>query len=53
MSFVQRPLGLVGATVEPLGDGFIRLLPDGFCVLFAPALEPPALKFDDPVADGA
>jgi hypothetical protein len=44
---------LVGATVDPLGDGFIRLLPDGFCELLAPAVEPPALKFADPVPDGA
>jgi hypothetical protein len=40
---------LVGPTVDPLGDGFIRLLPDGFSVLLAPADEPPALKFEDPV----
>jgi hypothetical protein len=45
-----RPLGLVGPTVDPLGDEFIRLLPDGFCVLLAPAVEPPAFKFDDPAA---
>lgn len=38
------PVGLVGPTVDPLGDGFIRLLPDGFCELLAPALAPPALK---------
>jgi hypothetical protein len=48
-----RPLGLVGPTVDPLGDAFIRLLPDGFCVLLAPALDPPALKFGEAVPDGA
>jgi hypothetical protein len=41
---------LVGPTVDPLGDEFIRLLPDGFCVLLAPAVEPPAFKFDAPAA---
>jgi pilus assembly protein Flp/PilA len=48
---VYRPVGLVGPTVDPLGDEFIKLLPEGFWVLLAPALEPPALKFEDP--DGA
>jgi hypothetical protein len=31
----------------------IRLFPDGFCELLAPAVEPPALKFEDAVPDGA
>jgi hypothetical protein len=44
---------LVGPTVDPLGDGFIRLLPDGFRMLLAPALEPPALRFGDAVPDVA
>ncbi|HEY2246540.1 MAG TPA: hypothetical protein VGH70_03765, partial [Bradyrhizobium sp.] len=44
---------MVGPTVDPLGDEFIRLLPEGFCVLLAPALEPPALKFGELVPDGA
>ncbi|HEY2885527.1 MAG TPA: hypothetical protein VGJ08_09970 [Rhizomicrobium sp.] len=50
LCLLYRPLGLVGPTVDPLGDEFIRLLPDGFCVLLAPAVEPPAFKFDDPAA---
>jgi hypothetical protein len=33
----------VGDTVDPLGDGLIRLLPDGFRLLLAPAAAPPAL----------
>jgi len=49
----HRPLGLVGPSVDPLGDGLMKLLPDGFCVLLAPAVEPPALKFGDAVPDGA
>jgi hypothetical protein len=48
-----RPLGLVGPIVDPLGEEFSRLLPDGFCMLLAPALEPPALKFEEAVPDGA
>jgi hypothetical protein len=39
----QRPEPGVGASVDPLGDGLIRLLPDGFARLFAPAAAPPAL----------
>src|SRR5690242_17548847 len=39
--------------VDPLGDGFIRLLPEGFCGLLAPALAPPALKLGEAVPDGA
>jgi hypothetical protein len=50
---LYRPLGLVGPTVDPLGDEFIRLLPDGFRMLLAPALELPALRFGDAVPDGA
>ena len=53
MCSLYRPVGLVGPAVDPLGDGFIRLLPDGFCELLAPAEEPPALKFEEPVPDGA
>lgn len=45
-----RPLGLLGPTVDPLGDEFSKLLPEGFCVLLAPAVEPPAFNFDDPAA---
>jgi hypothetical protein len=32
-----------GAIVEPLGELFIKLLPDGFAVLLAPAAALPAL----------
>jgi hypothetical protein len=32
-----------GARVDPLGEGLIRLLPDGLTVLLAPAAAPPAL----------
>jgi hypothetical protein len=32
----------VGINVEPLGDGLIRLFPDGFRLLFAPAAALPA-----------
>ena len=32
-----------GASVEPLGEVFIKLLPDGFAVLLAPAAALPAL----------
>jgi hypothetical protein len=47
-------VGLVGPNVDPLGDGLIRLLPDGFAALLAPALAPPALKLPGAVApDGA
>jgi hypothetical protein len=34
-----------GASVDPLGDGLIRLFPDGFKPLFAPAAALPALPF--------
>src|SRR5215475_9960408 len=40
---LQRPVGLVGPSVDPLGEGLIKLLPDGFNWLFAPAEIPPAL----------
>jgi hypothetical protein len=46
-------LGLVGPIVDPLGDEFSKLLPDGFCILLAPALDPPALRFGDVAPDGA
>ena len=39
-----RPLG-GGVSVDPLGEGLIRLLPDGFTALFAPAVALPALLF--------
>jgi hypothetical protein len=32
-----------GASVEPLGEVFIKLLPDGFAALLAPAAALPAL----------
>ena len=35
--------GLAGAMVEPLGDGLIRVFPDGFSPLFCPATALPAL----------
>jgi hypothetical protein len=35
--------GPVGPSVEPLGDGLMKLLPEGFWVLFAPAAALPAL----------
>jgi hypothetical protein len=37
-----RPPG-VGVRVEPLGEGLISVLPDGFSLLFAPAAALPAL----------
>jgi hypothetical protein len=45
-----EPAPGVGASVDPLGDGFMLLLPDGFRLLLAPAAEPPALKFGLPAA---
>ena len=39
-----RPPG-GGVSVDPLGEGLIRLLPDGFTALFAPAVALPALLF--------
>jgi hypothetical protein len=48
----QRPLGLVGPIVDPLGEEFSCVLPDGFCMLLAPAAVPPALRFGC-VGDGA
>ena len=44
MSNVYRPPG-GGVSVDPLGEGLIRLLPDGFKLLFAPAAALPALLF--------
>ena len=35
--------GPVGAIVEPLGDGLMRVFPDGFNPLFCPAAALPAL----------
>jgi hypothetical protein len=35
--------GLAGAMVEPLGDGLMRVFPDGFNPLFCPAAALPAL----------
>ena len=35
--------GLAGAIVEPLGDGLMRVFPDGFNPLFCPAAALPAL----------
>jgi hypothetical protein len=35
----------VGSNVDPLGEVLMKLLPDGFRVLFAPAAAPPALRF--------
>jgi hypothetical protein len=46
---LYRPPGLVGPNVDPLGDVFIRLLPDAFRELLAAALAPPALKLGDVV----
>lgn len=43
-SNVYRPPG-GGVSVDPLGEGLIRLLPDGFKPLFAPAAALPALVF--------
>src|SRR4051812_12185361 len=40
---LYRPVGDVGCRVEPLGEGFISELPDGFAALFAPAAALPAL----------
>ena len=39
--------------MDPLGDEFSKVLPDGFCMLLAPAVELPALKFGDADPDGA
>ncbi len=39
-----------GVNVEPLGELLIRLLPDGFCTLLAPALALPALLPTVPAA---
>jgi hypothetical protein len=34
-----------GCNVDPLGEGLMKLFPDGFRLLFAPAAAPPAVKF--------
>jgi hypothetical protein len=34
-----------GCSVDPLGEGLMKLLPDGFSALFAPAAAPPAFIF--------
>jgi hypothetical protein len=39
----------LGPTVDPLGDVFMRLLPDGLYWLLAPAAALPALLFAPPV----
>jgi hypothetical protein len=41
----------VGPSVDPLGDVFMRLLPDGLYWLFAPAAALPALLFTPPVVE--
>ena len=46
-AFSYRPVG-AGVRVEPLGDGLILLLPDGFSPLARPAAALPA-SFDMPV----
>jgi hypothetical protein len=40
--FSQRPVGLLGPTVDPLGELLIMLLPDGLRALLAPAVPLPA-----------
>jgi hypothetical protein len=42
----------VGVNVDPLGEGFMRVLPDGFCPLLAPAAALPALLPVPPVPSG-
>jgi hypothetical protein len=39
----QRPVGLLGPTVDPLGELLMKLLPDGLRALLAPAVALPAL----------
>jgi len=41
----------LGPTVDPLGDVFMRLLPDGLYWLLAPAAALPALLFAPPVVE--
>ena len=41
----------MGPTVDPLGDVFMRLLPDGLYWLLAPAAALPALLFAQPVVE--
>ena len=41
----------MGPTVDPLGDVFMRLLPDGLYWLLAPAAALPALLFAPPVVE--
>jgi hypothetical protein len=41
LTTVYRPPG-GGVSVDPLGEGLIRLLPDGFKLLFAPPVALPA-----------
>jgi hypothetical protein len=41
----------VGVNVDPLGEGFMRVLPDGFCPLLAPAAALPALLPVPPVVE--
>jgi hypothetical protein len=38
--------------VDPLGDVLMKLLPEGFCALFAPAVLLPALVLTDAPAPG-
>ncbi len=42
-AYRPAPPGVAGAKVEPLGEGFIRLFPEGLRVLLAPAAALPAL----------
>jgi hypothetical protein len=41
-------VGLLGPTVDPLGDELIRLLPEGLPALLAPAVALPALVLAEP-----
>ena len=41
----------MGVNVDPLGEGFMRVLPDGFCPLLAPAAALPALLPVPPVVE--
>jgi hypothetical protein len=47
-AYDQRPVGLLGPTVDPLGELLMRLLPEGLRALLAPAVALPALVLAEP-----
>src|ERR1700757_1844293 len=46
----QRPVGLLGPMVDPLGELLMKLLPEGLRALLAPAVALPALVLPPPAA---